>query len=288
MENALSIDNDSNLTCSFELRESCEAILNEAYLPTIRLFQTLRNNFQYIVKIAGLMEINIEDIEINSIVDLFCHQFYENILIPNPEHEELLILCYLLLEQQISNMTTVSVSSFIDEASTFIGKFLKSYSKKQELKTYLSMTLGSIILNVENNGEYCMELNPIKIMKTLGDWEFSSEGIDTLYERKKKIKELKDINPKFSRIGSNNTHKFFPISEDIIDLNNVSYSSNSSQSKRNSDVLSMKEFTELLNKKELLKRISHEKDANLKEFYKKQFERISKDKDIFTNKRLYI
>lgn len=229
---------------------------------------------------------NIEDIDINSIVDLFCHQFYENILIPNPEHEELLILSYLLLKQQIGNMTTVSVSSFIDEASTFIGKFLKSYSKKQELKTYLSMTLGPIILNVENNGKYCMELNPIKIIKTLGDWEFSSESINTSYERKNDMKGSKSLDTNFSRIGVSNINKFTSLNRSIINVDDVSISSSLKAPKKNSNVLLIKEFTECLNKKELLKRISNEKDANLKEFYKKQFERISKDNDIFTNKRL--
>ena len=92
----------------------------------------------------------LENKEVLSIIDLFCHQFYDNILIPNPEQEELLILIYLLLEKEINSMNAASVASFLDDNYSILGKFLKSYTKKQELKNYLSNTLGSLILSIEN------------------------------------------------------------------------------------------------------------------------------------------
>ena len=103
--------------------------------------------------------------KIESLIDLFCHQFYDNILIPNPEQEELLILVYLLLEKEISSMNLASCSSFLE--NTIIGVFLKSYTKKQELKNYLSMTLGSLILSIENDNEGCLNLNLEYYMRNL-------------------------------------------------------------------------------------------------------------------------
>ena len=69
----------------------------------------------------------------------------------------------LLLEKEITGMNSASASSFIDENATFVGKFLKSFTKKQELKSYLSMTLGSLILSIENSNDQCLDLNPMRI-----------------------------------------------------------------------------------------------------------------------------
>ena len=125
----------------------------------------LRSNYEYILKIVSIIDESEKAIEESkTLVDLFCHQFYENILIPNPEQEELLILCYLLLEKEIVSMNSASASSFIDETSSFVGKFLKSFTKKQELKSYLSMTFGDLILSIENDSEdNCLDLNPMRI-----------------------------------------------------------------------------------------------------------------------------
>jgi hypothetical protein len=94
---------------------------------------------------------------------LFCHQFYENILVQNTEHDELLILCYLLLEKEVNCMMSAAYSSFLDEKSSFIGKFLISYTKKIELKTYLNVILGNLILKIESSTESCVDLDLTKI-----------------------------------------------------------------------------------------------------------------------------
>ena len=103
---------------------------------------------------------------LDSIVNLFCHQFYDNILIPNPEQEELLILCYLLLQKEINGMNNASVSSFLDESSTFTGKFIKSFTKKTELKTFLSKTLGDLILEIDGEDQL-ITLSPSSIKRSL-------------------------------------------------------------------------------------------------------------------------
>jgi hypothetical protein len=142
----------------FELNPDVDKLLLEVYDPIQKLLFLFRNDFQYVLRLVHFMEESNQKEGFDTVVDLFCHQFYENLLIQNPENEELLILCYSLLEREIESMNSASVSSFLDESSTFIGKLLKSYTKRQDLKTYLTMTLGVLVLNIENSSEGCLDL----------------------------------------------------------------------------------------------------------------------------------
>ena len=76
------IDNDIDKT----FLQACEPVKNLLFL--------LRNNYDYIIKLVSLIDYQDEKEQIESLVELFCNQFYDNILIPNPEQEELLILIY--------------------------------------------------------------------------------------------------------------------------------------------------------------------------------------------------
>ena len=117
-----------------------EIILQDAYDPIQKLFFIFRDNYNYVFQLFNLIDkenfIKSNEKEVSSLIDLFCHQFYENIIIPNPEHEELLILIFLLLKKEILSMNSSSVSSFLDSKYSIVGKFLKSYIKRQELKSY--------------------------------------------------------------------------------------------------------------------------------------------------------
>ena len=118
---------------SFELATNVEKCFSDAYDPIKKLFLLLRSNYEYILKIVSIIDEDEKVLEESkTLVDLFCHQFYENILIPNPEQEELLILSYLLLEKEVISMNSASASSFIDENGSFVGKFLKSFTKRQD------------------------------------------------------------------------------------------------------------------------------------------------------------
>ena len=129
-ENILIIDqNELNNLKKYNESNEAEDKLQDAFDPITKLLFLMRNNYDYILKIfsiIGEMEITNKDNrkKIESLIDLFCHQFYDNILIPNPEQEELLILVYLLLEKEISSMNLASCSSFLE--NTIIGVFLKS------------------------------------------------------------------------------------------------------------------------------------------------------------------
>jgi len=123
-----------------------------------RFLCKLRSNFQYqILFIECLDRFDKKtDEEVESLVDLFCHFFFENLL-KQTENDELIIFCYLLLEREVDQMNSPSASSFLDVS--FIGKILKSLAKKSELKLYFSMILNELILNVENNTDNCLEID---------------------------------------------------------------------------------------------------------------------------------
>jgi hypothetical protein len=120
----------------------CEPIKNLLFL--------FRNNYDYITTLVSLISEYDEEEKIASLVELFCNQFYENILIPNPEQEELLLLVYKLLEREISPMNSASIDEFLND-DTFLGKFITSFLKRQELKVFLSTLINPFILDIENN-----------------------------------------------------------------------------------------------------------------------------------------
>ena len=107
-----------------------------------------------------------ENKKIDSIINLFCHQMYNNILIPNPEQEELMILIFVLLARRIGKLEVSSVKGFLDE-ETFVGKFLKSFTRKPELKIFLSKALNNIINRIDCNEERNLHLNPLFIKKKI-------------------------------------------------------------------------------------------------------------------------
>ena len=166
-ENIFIIDKNSleNIQ-TYEINTKPEKTLLDAYDPIFNFLFLLRSNYDYILTLISIIEenenLNSHSKELNSFSDLLNHQFYDNILIQNSE-EELLILIYLLLEREINEMNSASSSSFLDENLCFLGKFLKSYIKKQELKNYLSLTLGNLIMEIENSNEKCLDLNLMKI-----------------------------------------------------------------------------------------------------------------------------
>ena len=83
--------------------------------PIEDLLFLFRNNYDYIITLIGLISDDDDEDKILSLAELFSVQFYENILIPNPEKEDLLILIYKLLEKEIEEMCCVSVEVFLEE-----------------------------------------------------------------------------------------------------------------------------------------------------------------------------
>ena len=132
------------------LEKDLEHVFLDICEPIKNLLFLFRNNYDYITTLISLISEYDDESKISSLVELFCNQFYDNILIPNPEQEELLILVYKLLEMEIAPMNSASIDEFLNE-DTFLGKFITSFLKRQELKVFLSTLINPFILDIENN-----------------------------------------------------------------------------------------------------------------------------------------
>ena len=85
----------------YYIEEKIENVLFQLVQPITNLLFIFRNNSEYIIKLISLIDESQDEPEqIESLVELFCNQFYDNILIPNPEQEELLILIYNYLKEK--------------------------------------------------------------------------------------------------------------------------------------------------------------------------------------------
>ena len=209
-ENILEIDKGTKKQFTFKIQnmEETEKKLLDIFNPVQNLLFHLRNNYCYIEEIADI--IDSEKLcenpqlskQIDSLIELLCHQSFENILIPNPEKEELLLLVYLLLKKEIEQMNYISPCGFLEQNS-FLSKFLESFTKKQELKSYLSVTFGKLILDIDD-----MDKKTVFFDSSENDYEEETN------ETKKKLKNKKKMN-------ENEVTQEFLRNEDILERQEV-------------------------------------------------------------------
>ena len=281
-----------------------EKILQDAYDPIQKLFFIFRDNYNYVFQLFNVIEkekyIKSNEKEVSSLIDLFCHQFYENIIIPNPEHEELLILIFLLLKKEILSMNSASVSSFLDIKYSIVGNFLKSYTKRQELKSYISSTLGPIILSIEDSGYQIIDLNVTKIssIKFLKHENVSNNKIlmNNIFDYKlvENIPKCKiDINKRIDEFILEEEYDDEDDDDEEDDeeekikkkkINEIYESNNENENNRKSNIND--DYNIELNIFTLNQKIQNENNQNLKDFYLKQLERLNKNPNIFSNNQL--
>ena len=186
----ISTNGVNKMNTQVELEENSEKELAEVFEPVKKFFFQIRNNIQHVLNIIKNIKANDE---IDQLVNLLCHFFFENILTQKPEQEEILLICYLLLEKEIENLNTPSVSSFLN--GSFIGKLLKSFTRRQDIKSYLSMILGDLILKIEKSTINCLEIDVSRINDHLKDKKtgeilnksFSLEKVKKMFNIDKKL-----------------------------------------------------------------------------------------------------
>ncbi len=175
-----------------ELLDTCEPIKNLLFL--------MRNRPDYIVKIKNLIKEDKD--EVNSLVELLCNQFYDNILIPsqNQNNPELSNLIYKLLEDEIISMNSATVEDFLNNNS-FLGKFLTTYVKKDEFRLFFGKLLKPLILSIDNQDDDCLDLSIINIKSKLNK-----------KEREKEKEKEKSVSNKINNKFKNMLHNFNTIS----------------------------------------------------------------------------
>ena len=273
----------------YVVERDIEKILLDTKEPIKNLLFILRNNYDYITKLVTLIEDTDGD-NIDSLVELFCNQFYDNILIPNPEQEELLILIYKLLEEEITPMNSATIDEFLNDTS-FIGRFISSFMNKRELKIFLTMILNPLILSIENSGEECIdmslfninnEINGKKIDKKEGDVD-----LDSLLQKIPKttihfknyyvLENEQEEEENADRTGINEKDNI---------LNRDSFSS--LRSTKESSVINdfNTEYQTELTLDKIYEKIKKEEKEEIRDFYLYQLEQIGDEPDLFTNNGL--
>jgi len=282
--------------------EACEPVKNLLFL--------FRNNYDYVLKLISLIDYDDEKEQIESLVELLCNQFYDNILIPNPEQEELLILIYKLLEEEITPMNSASIDEFLHD-STFLGKFVSSFMKRQELNVFLSILLNPIIEKIENKNDGCLDMSLFSIQNYINkkneNKESNEDNKNSSSKTKDKIEEVTEEDlfnkiPKTTIQFKKNLQIYEEKAEKTRKENYIMETPNendsdiklinmSNQNGRDSKVEKVEkdynlEYSEDLTQEKLNLKLKQAKDKDLKDFYEHQLEQINTDPDIFSNKGL--
>ena len=278
----------------FSIEDNAEKILLQSFEPIKNLLFLFRNDYNYITKLVSLIDEQDEEEEIESLVQLFCNQFYDNILIPNPEQEELLLLIYKLFAEEIAPMNSALIDDFLND-STFLGKFCSTYMNRQEFKLYLSMLINPLISSIENENDECLDMSLMSIRDFIRKKLKDKKNIFDL-DNKINIKEDKEINyekilfnkiPKTRIIFKKNNELEAELEEESQRKNNNDLKQEKNiNEKENIDIKYNEEYNEDLTIEKLNDKISHEKDHDLKEFYLYQLEHIHNDTNIYSNKGL--
>ena len=311
-------DKGSNIS-SYLIKEDLGSSFHDASDPIKNLFFILRNNYDYITKLISLIRpgdflTNVDNI--NSLVELLNNNFYENILIPNPEQKELLILIYKLLENEILSMGGINPENFLKEES-FIGIFLSSFAKKQEILGYFSMILNPLILSIDDDdSNECLDMSINNIIKYI---DSSAKNMKKSISRAQSIEKKINLNldldikeflfneiPK-TKIKFKNSFELEAEKEKEDELNyssndefmtdsdkNIIYISKKRRSIIQKNKLNFgigneynKEYKNDLNQKRLIEKISKENDLEMKNVYLNLLEEINYYPNKFTNEGLF-
>ena len=134
--------------------------------PMEKLIHIIREYYDYVPKIVSLIDNEDTKQEKESLAEFFCNQFYNNIFIPNPEQEELIICLFKLLEQEINKMNIADIDGFLDD-STFIGKFMTAFVGRQEINTFLVNLLNKVMSNIDKRNSNILDLSLNAMMKNI-------------------------------------------------------------------------------------------------------------------------
>ena len=168
-----------NIDSSFKQKEkeyvldnNIERVLLDTCEPIKNLMFLLRNNYDYTLKLISLINENDDKEKVNSLIELLCNQFYDNILIPsqNQNNLELSILIYKLLEDEIITMNSAALDDFLSD-NTFIGKFLSTYVRKDEFRLFFGKIINPILSSLEKNDDDCLDLSLANIKSKISKKE---------------------------------------------------------------------------------------------------------------------
>ena len=249
----------------YQINKNGESILQTSYDFIRNLFFLFREDPKYIVKLVSLIEETDDTEKIDSLVELFCNQFYDNIIIPDQEEEEILILLYQLIENEITQMNSATIDDFLND-NTFVGKLISCYMNKTQLNNFLRTVLKSLILSIENVSKDCKDLSLNNLNKEILKNKNNDKKPDVPFE-----KYLGKITKTSIHIKDEQDDWGDTIEEEFNDEENTN--------NQNYNL----DYKDELNLDKLYKLIQNEQDQDKKDLYSYQLEQIGNDEEIFTN-----
>ena len=270
-----------------------------------------RNDYNYITTLIGLISDEDNNEKILSLAELFSIQFYENILIPNPEKEEFLLLIFNLLEKDIKEMCATSTEGFLEEDS-FLGKFISFFNKRHELIGFLLSIINPMISDIENAtpGNY-LNLS----LYDINDYYQNNSSLNSDLNNSEKNIEIKDIllshipkikvnfyknkkeNEENTEIKNNNDNEESEDSSEELDEKEINLDEDNNltnedykQNDTNNIISNKDEYNDSyifdLNLDYFEEKIKQEENPFLKKIYLYQIEQIIYDENIFSNNNL--
>lgn len=174
---SLSTDDLENVR--YYVVDNPETILNESLSPVSNLLFKMRRDFRIMSEILNY----VKPMEYGEISDLLTSQFYENILVNNPEQDELLILCSFLIREEIEKMEVLNSKLFL--SSSFLGRLLKNLSKKNEIKQFIFQLIETPITTMDTLQDNFMELEIGKIIEHIKKQKTNSNNSLFIEEKAK-------------------------------------------------------------------------------------------------------
>ena len=290
-------------------RKGAHQILIDTYEPIKNLLFLFRENYDYIIRLSSLIDEQDDTEKVESLVELFCNQFYDNIFIPNPEQKELLLLIFLLIKEEINNMDNASLDEFLDD-NNFLGKFISSFVRRQEMNIFLSMLLTPLINSIENVDKECIDISLKSIQKfilrkinkkfnTNTYKNFPYNYTKNLYSKIPKSNLIfnKNYEMDIEKEEEENLIKIEKEKEDFeqnLDINKIITMNEDKDKDKNQpmkkdeeqNIEYSTEYNKDLNFNKLLEIYRETQDDNYKEYILSKINNAYIDKDIFTNKGL--
>ena len=185
--NIINSGENPNIMFIHQLVENNKEYMKELYLYIPKLIEHIWNNPSLIAKL--LINSNENDIK-QYLAPLICDNFYENILSPNYLEDQLVLVIYILLENEINNLKDINDSkNFLENTSCSF--LLNQLISKKDIKEFFRIVLKDTIENFEtSSGDTKLILEPSKIEKIVAE---RKRILKKKYFNKKNDKKVEEI-----------------------------------------------------------------------------------------------
>lgn len=171
-----------------ELSDNPEKDLLEVYEPASNFIYFFRNDYKLMLDLLESANKSQQD----DLVEIVCHFFYEDIITHNHNGEEIIRLCYFLLEKEISNLSSPNPLGFL--VDSVLAKMIRSLAKRNEFKNFINNSISNIINKLDKTEDQYFDITTNKLVldiKKNENNDFSKKSFisrqNTIIERVRKF-----------------------------------------------------------------------------------------------------